>query len=145
MRLRDLDRREWLRAALWGALGALGGIGGTLAVLGRTEEAPVFLGDLDAFPLSTVRGFPDRGVAVVRTEQGLAFLATRCTHLGCALRMVGSEWVCPCHGGRFSREGAVLAGPPRAPLVWLEGAVSRTGRVYCYPSRPSKARRFLMV
>jgi nitrite reductase/ring-hydroxylating ferredoxin subunit len=145
MGLRDLDRRQWLRAVSWGGLGALGGVGATLALLRRTGEAPVYLGDLGAVPSPSVRSFPDLGVALLRTDQGLAFLATRCTHLGCALRMVGSEWVCPCHGGRFSRDGAVLAGPPRAPLGWLEGAVSRAGRIYCYPSRPSPPRRYLVV
>jgi Rieske Fe-S protein len=139
----DPNRREWLRAVGWGGLGVLGGSGGTLAVLGRSEEAPVFLGDLGSFPSPTVRGFPDLGVALLRTEQGLAFVATRCTHLGCSLRAVGSEWVCPCHGGRFSLEGAVVAGPPRSPLRWIAGGVSRSGRVYCYPSRPCTSGLYL--
>lgn len=41
-----------------------------------------------------------------------------CTHLGCIVKWVEAdqELLCPCHGGRFSTEGAVLGGPPPAAL-----------------------------
>jgi nitrite reductase/ring-hydroxylating ferredoxin subunit len=46
-----------------------------------------------------------------------------CTHLACPVRRVavdeaepGVAFHCPCHGGRFARDGAVLGGPPPAPL-----------------------------
>ncbi len=58
--------------------------------------------------------------------QFLAFSAV-CTHLGCVVKWVDDkgEFLCPCHGGRFSVEGTVLGGPPPAPLgklpVSLEG------------------------
>lgn len=41
-----------------------------------------------------------------------------CTHLGCIVKWVDAdqELLCPCHGGRFSTDGAVLGGPPPAPL-----------------------------
>lgn len=37
----------------------------------------------------------------------------RCSHLGCALKFNQAEqtWDCPCHGSRFSKDGAVLLGP----------------------------------
>jgi len=45
-------------------------------------------------------------------------LTAVCTHLGCIVKWVDGkqEFLCPCHGGRFSPEGAVLGGPPPAPL-----------------------------
>jgi menaquinol-cytochrome c reductase iron-sulfur subunit len=44
-----------------------------------------------------------------------------CTHAGCPVRWVeGAKlFLCPCHGGAFSREGAVVSGPPPRPLERL--------------------------
>lgn len=42
-----------------------------------------------------------------------------CTHAGCTVDYDASaqEFICPCHGGTYSAQtGAVLAGPPPAPL-----------------------------
>jgi thiosulfate dehydrogenase (quinone) large subunit len=40
-----------------------------------------------------------------------------CTHAGCSVDLSGGEFVCPCHGGRYSaRDGSVLGGPPPSPL-----------------------------
>ena len=40
-----------------------------------------------------------------------------CTHAGCSVDISGGEFVCPCHGGRYSAsDGSVLAGPPPSPL-----------------------------
>ena len=43
-----------------------------------------------------------------------------CTHAGCPVDVSGGEFVCPCHGGRYSAsDGSVLAGPPPSPLPAL--------------------------
>lgn len=41
-----------------------------------------------------------------------------CTHLGCIVQWHADkgEFICPCHGGRFSAQGKVLGGPPPRPL-----------------------------
>jgi cytochrome b6-f complex iron-sulfur subunit len=46
-------------------------------------------------------------------------LTAVCTHLGCIVKWVDDkgEFLCPCHGGRFSPEGKVLSGPPPKPLA----------------------------
>ena len=54
--------------------------------------------------------YPDPPVALVAT----------CTHLGCAVAWEGNEFVCPCHGGRYGADGAVIAGPPPRPLPRCE-------------------------
>ncbi len=53
-------------------------------------------------------------------KEPIAFLAT-CTHLGCTVRWRKQEgaFVCPCHGGRYDREGRVTKGPPPKPLARL--------------------------
>ncbi len=46
-------------------------------------------------------------------------LSAVCTHLGCIVKWVDTsqEFLCPCHGGRFSSAGQVLGGPPPKPLA----------------------------
>jgi len=46
-------------------------------------------------------------------------LSAVCTHLGCIVKWVNDsqEFLCPCHGGRFSPTGQVLGGPPPKPLA----------------------------
>jgi thiosulfate dehydrogenase [quinone] large subunit len=54
-----------------------------------------------------------------------AFTAV-CTHSGCTVEYDGaSSFVCPCHGGRYDGQtGAVIAGPPPAPLRRIDVVVS---------------------
>lgn len=60
-------------------------------------------------------------------------LSAVCTHLGCvvAWQEQAGEFLCPCHGGRFSAEGQVLGGPPPKPLealvVQLDGDQLKIG------------------
>jgi Rieske Fe-S protein len=43
--------------------------------------------------------------------------STVCPHAGCNVSKVeGGNIVCPCHGSRFSLEGAVVGGPAKDPL-----------------------------
>jgi glycine/D-amino acid oxidase-like deaminating enzyme/nitrite reductase/ring-hydroxylating ferredoxin subunit len=61
--------------------------------------------------------------AAYRDEDGALHAASgRCTHLGCSVRFNDAErsWDCPCHGSRFSLQGAVLQGPAVEPLEQRE-------------------------
>jgi Rieske Fe-S protein len=65
---------------------------------------------------STSRG----GFAIRRSEDpnDILILNSRCTHLACTVnwRQDTQSFVCPCHDAQFSKEGAVLGGPPPRPL-----------------------------
>jgi len=56
-----------------------------------------------------------------RSASGLAALATTCSHLGCGVSWDPGRnaFLCPCHGGVYGPDGAVLAGPPPRPLTRL--------------------------
>ena len=57
---------------------------------------------------------------LVRKRGGeLVALSAVCTHLGCIVQWERDkqDFLCPCHGGHFSPEGAVLSGPPPKSLA----------------------------
>jgi Rieske Fe-S protein len=59
-----------------------------------------------------------------------AFSAT-CTHLGCQVHWDGSarQFRCPCHGGAYAMDGAVVEGPPPRPLDTVAARVEDAGRL----------------
>lgn len=58
-------------------------------------------------------------------------LSAKCSHLGCTVGWdkAKGEFICPCHGGRFGDDGAVLSGPPPTGLTRIPAEL-RGGDVY---------------
>jgi Rieske Fe-S protein len=56
-----------------------------------------------------------------RAASGLVALGMTCSHLGCGVSWDRDRnaFLCPCHGGVYGSDGAVLAGPPPRPLTRL--------------------------
>jgi Rieske Fe-S protein len=84
---------------------------GAVTVVGREDELGaggeriVKVGTRDAF--------------VARSADGTLYaLDLACTHAGCTVAWDSARhaFLCPCHDGRFARDGAVLGGPPTVPL-----------------------------
>ena len=70
---------------------------------------------------------------VRRSETGdhpALVLSPICPHLGCQIewRKESSQFVCPCHKGVFSSDGAVVSGPPPRGMDELPSMV-RAGRL----------------
>lgn len=59
------------------------------------------------------------GVVVTQPSAGVfKGFSPVCPHAGCSVsKVAGGSIVCPCHGSRFSLEGAVLDGPATKPLT----------------------------
>lgn len=63
--------------------------------------------------------YDGKKMALYKSDSGkVQAISPVCTHAGCIVAWNDSEksWDCPCHGGRFSPEGKVITGPPRADL-----------------------------
>lgn len=66
--------------------------------------------------------FAGSSAVLIRTQQGrLIALSAVCTHLGCIVQWEKDkqDFLCPCHGGHYNADGAVISGPPPKPLVNL--------------------------
>jgi cytochrome b6-f complex iron-sulfur subunit len=74
----------------------------------------------------TVVEYGDAKVEVRRTNAGVEARLLLCTHFGCPVTWdeTRERYTCPCHGGQFSAEGDVVAGPPLSPLLHVPVAVS---------------------
>jgi cytochrome b6-f complex iron-sulfur subunit len=60
----------------------------------------------------------NKPVIVINTPDGYKALYAVCTHLGCIVFWNEQRQViaCPCHEAYFNTNGAVISGPPPAPL-----------------------------
>jgi cytochrome b6-f complex iron-sulfur subunit len=74
-------------------------------------------------PLASVGGAalvqsPSGLLLVARTgPEAFTALSATCTHENCTIiGFTGQDYVCPCHGSRFSTSGAVENGPATRPL-----------------------------
>lgn len=143
-RAKDIDkitRREVMRKGLfWACWGTFIGFVGMLAVSILRyayprivwEPSSMFkIGKPDEYPVGSVTLIEGRRVFVVRTEKGFYALLAICTHLGC--QPIWEEdkqiFMCPCHGGRFYKDGINFAGPPPKPLPRLHMSFAPDGRI----------------
>lgn len=146
----EIKRRDFINiiiAALGAVMGLIIGIPAISYLLSpatkiQRDEAWIALGPLDAYPLGiptlfsytrtkvngwekTVNSF---GAYVWRYGVGdseLKVYSNMCTHLSCRVtwRDDIDVYFCPCHDGRFNKEGEVVAGPPPEPLYDFETKV----------------------
>jgi cytochrome b6-f complex iron-sulfur subunit len=132
----NVDRRDFIKKALYGMLALLGlgffvpALRSLTPVRGREKET-VF------FPLIPEEDIPSTGVKkaelvytvsgramkarifLVSSSGGLIAFSAVCSHLGCLVNYHRDkhEFVCPCHGGKYDLSGKNISGPPPAPLT----------------------------
>lgn len=115
-----------------------------LRLRGKTRD--MFVGTLSSIPVGrslTIRDPKGHKIAVTRTadhpdapEKGFNALSSTCPHLGCQVHwQAGSQtFYCPCHDGRFDKNGIAISGPPAQEgknLSMYQANVDRaSGNVY---------------
>jgi cytochrome b6-f complex iron-sulfur subunit len=115
----------WLAAALAGLL---------RFIWPRVSARPshtVAVGFPEDFPPGQVVYLQGYRFFVIREEDGFVSLSARCTHLGCNVvwNQDHNIFLCPCHGGKYDRQGRNLEGPPPRPLDQFEVRLNRSGRL----------------
>jgi len=84
---------------------------------------------LAALVVGEARFFEFNGTAavVVKKQDGnLAVLSAVCPHLGCIVQWETErqDFLCPCHAGYFTADGAVISGPPPRALAKIPFTVT---------------------
>ena len=64
-------------------------------------------------------------------ERGFTVYSSTCTHLGCGVRWEEDkkQFLCPCHGGVFDKDGKPVSGPLFKPLDRLQARVAEDGQL----------------
>jgi Rieske Fe-S protein len=86
----------------------------------NTGGNTVDLNDPAYAALKTVGGFAYKGDIIIIRSTDTVYIALSkvCTHSQCTVTYNSStsELPCPCHGSKFTKEGAVVNGPATSPL-----------------------------
>jgi menaquinol-cytochrome c reductase iron-sulfur subunit len=135
-----LNRRKFL-SGVSVALGGLGAILVGVPIIGfflspliqKRQQVWRSVGPVDSFKVGATvsvsfenasplpwAGVTANTAAWLRRESEQSFIAfsVNCTHLGCPVRWLPDAdlFLCPCHGGVYTSQGEVVAGPPPYPL-----------------------------
>lgn len=127
-----VDRRRFLSSCLmWGGLAAGYGLGAYhflryLVPMGEDiKYRELFVGPVDQLKVGesrTVKTPSGETFVMARTgKEAFRVLSDVCPHLGCRVHWIPPKpgtkdeeghFFCPCHDGKFNKEGLATAGPP---------------------------------
>jgi cytochrome b6-f complex iron-sulfur subunit len=150
--MEKMPRRDALRLVAGCALAALGAQGCSAGRAAGARDGPAGSSSSGSAPASpgrhllakvsavTAEGALDVSAAagrpayLVESNGSVTLLSAMCTHAGCLVtwQKQRNRFVCPCHGGTYDGQGAVLGGPPPRPLDQLPIRVENGG-VYLAP------------
>jgi cytochrome b6-f complex iron-sulfur subunit len=130
-----ISRRQFLELAWKGLLGlasALGIIGMMRYFSYEPDPAPPSqfdLGSADQYPPGSMTVLDNAEAVLIHSASGFKALSLICPHLGCIVEKVPSGFACPCHGSRFSDDGALQKGPANKPMKNLKVFMDQQGHL----------------
>jgi cytochrome b6-f complex iron-sulfur subunit len=124
------SRRSFLGVCLGGSIGtlAMSGLYAGFKFLSPRKEGSIARkvqfadGDIPAGGAKFFEYAGKSAVLIRRNDGTLAAFSAVCSHLGCVVQWQKDkeQFLCPCHAGVYSSDGAVLAGPPPKPLTKID-------------------------
>jgi len=148
-----LARRDFLNEITLGAL-AVAGLGSTAVTYQYMSPNVLFepptrfrAGNPDLYPVNSVSFLQEQQVYIVRTLAGFYAVSAVCTHLGCVTQWKPEDGLieCPCHGSKFQRDGAKVAGPAPRPLPHFLIALTADGELVVDKLETIRAEQVLKV
>ena len=147
------SRRDFLGlAATWSALctllvAAIGALRLPMPAVFPESNSKVKLGPPARFAVDTATHLPELSVWLFReADGGMYAISAVCTHLGCIVkREAAGDFLCPCHGSRFSAEGRVVAGPAPSGLEYLSLTLAPDGQIVVDTRRKASSETRLMI
>ena len=70
------------------------------------------------------------GFFLLRDGGRIVAVTSTCSHKACPLSPKATEYVCPCHGSRFTPAGKVLIGPATTSLVHFGISLTPKGTLF---------------
>jgi cytochrome b6-f complex iron-sulfur subunit len=110
------------------------------------EPSPIVdAGKPDRYPLGSVTQDAEAELYIVHGPEGIYAMSAVCTHLGCLTAWNPDLGIiaCPCHGSKFTRDGAKIEGPAPRPLIWLRAYVDDEGNLLVDRSAPLEGKVFV--
>jgi len=148
-----LARRDFLNEITFGAL-AVAGLGSAAVTYQYMSPNVLFepptrfrAGNPDLYPVNSVTFLQEQQVYIVRTLAGFYAVSAVCTHLGCVTQWKPEDGLiaCPCHGSKFQRDGAKVAGPAPRPLPHFLIALTADGELVVDKLETIRAEQVLKV
>jgi cytochrome b6-f complex iron-sulfur subunit len=131
--MENSSRRTFLGICLAGLSAVIAGVAGWpiikyLSPLEKSaKENKVVIPEKELVDGANFVEFAGSAAVLIRKRGGaVVALSAVCTHLGCIVQWENDKQslLCPCHGGRFTAEGTVIAGPPPKPLAKIPVTVA---------------------
>ena len=134
----NLSRRDFLKLGTGGLLGLSGilGLGGLIRFLSFEPDPPppqrFDVGLNSNYSLGSRTVLQTIPAILIHTDNGFNALSLTCPHLGCTVEARPDEFVCPCHGSRYDKDGQLLKGPATKGLKTLRVEVTPDGKLVIY-------------